>query len=203
MNIVIIGNGECALNQKYGNFIDNCDLVIRLGNFVIDGYEEYIGHKTNIYVSRWYKAKFKDISTFNKIDEMWIPRTFDTREQKYDNLISKYDLNNKIKYIPNEIIFGYKIKFSFNVIKHNTSKSVNEKLQCCLPDSGIIAIDMAKHFYPTSKIYIIGYDNCKTGYYWLKDHQTDKLSDQMLNYQYNYLKNYINNNTIIDLSNGL
>lgn len=203
MKIVLIGNGECALNKENGDFINKCNLIIRLGNFVLNGYEKYIGNRTDIYVSRWYKAKFRDESFFNSISEMWIPRTFDTREQKHDKLVNEYNLNNKIRYIPSEIIFGYKIKFPFNVIIHNTSKSVNKDLQCCLPDSGIIAIDMAKHFYPNSEIYISGFDNCKTGYYWLKGHETDKLSDQMLNYQYKYLKNYIDNKIIIDLSNSV
>lgn len=203
MKIALIGNGESALNNKNGHFIDKCDIVIRLGNFIVDSYEEYVGSKTDIYVSRWYKAKYRENKFFQRIKEMWIPRTFCSREQKYDHLIDENNLINRIKYIPNEIIFKYKIKFPYTKIIHNTSKSVNKNLQCCLPDSGIIAIDMAKHYYPDTELFISGFDNCKTSYYWSINHKIDKLSDQMLEHQFKYLKDYINNNIITDLSNGI
>ena len=178
-------------------------MIIRLGNFVLNGYEEYIGKRTDIYVSRWYKAKFRNKCFFDNIKQMWIPRTFETREQKYDDLINLFDLKHKVKYIPIEIIYGYKIKFPFDVIVHNTNKSINKSLQCCLPDSGIIAIDMARYFYPNYEIFISGFDNCKTGYYWLLGHQTDKLSEQMLDFQYKYIKNYIDKKIITDLTNSI
>jgi hypothetical protein len=48
MKIAVIGNGECALKTKTGHLIDECNHIIRLGNFIIDNYQEYIGSKTTI-----------------------------------------------------------------------------------------------------------------------------------------------------------
>jgi hypothetical protein len=202
MKICIIGNGESTLYKKNGNFIDSCEIVIRLGNFQTKNYEQYIGSKTDIYCSRWYKAKHKPKEFFLNIKEMWIPRTHDTREKKYDHLIEKLNLLYKIKYIPNNLIYKYKIKFPYRLSISKNSKNTNKNLYCSLPDSGIIAIDMAIINYPNSKLYISGFDNCKTNsHYWDTNCLIDKLSEDMLAVQEAYLNNYLENNTIINLCN--
>ena len=204
MNICIVGNGACALSKENGYFIDSCDIVIRLGEYETLNYELYVGKKTDIYCSRWYKAKKKSPNLFLNIKEMWIPRTYETREKKYDDLIFKYNIVNKIIYIPNHLIYKYKIKFPYKLIEYNNSKSSNKILNCSLPDSGIIAIDIALIKYPNSKIYISGFDNCKTNsYYWNKNSIIDKLSDKMLSLQEIYLKEYIKSGRIIDLCNSI
>jgi len=49
-DILIIGNGTSVLNKKRGKFIDKTfKNVVRLNDYVIDGYEEYIGNKTTIW----------------------------------------------------------------------------------------------------------------------------------------------------------
>lgn len=203
MNLVIVGNGASALNKVNGDFIDKCDVVIRLGTFILERYESYIGSKTDIYVSRWFKSKTRSKEFFNTIKELWIPRTYETREKKYDNLIHEYNIKDIIKYIPNELIFSYKARYPFRYIKKNVSRRGNDELYCCIPDSGIVAIDMAKHFYPDHKIFISGFDNCVTGYYWDVDNVLDNPGDDLLNLQLLYLKSLIATNTITDLSDVL
>jgi len=203
MNIAIIGNGECALNSKNGEFIDSCDLVVRLGNFIIQGYEKYIGTKTDIYVARWFKSKSRPSSFFSPLKEIWIPRTYETREENYDNLIKEYNIKNKIKYIPKELTFQYKAQYPFRLIKETVSSRGNKELHCCLPDSGIVAIDMAKYYYNNSKIYIAGYDNCTTGYYWERGITLDNPGADLLELQLKTLQQLIKNNFITDLCNAL
>ena len=135
MNVCIVGNGESALYKKNGNFIDSCEVVIRLGNFETEKYEQYIGSKTDIYCSRWYKAKNKPSELFYNIKEMWIPRTYETREKKYDELIEKFYLSNKIKYIPINLIYKYKRKFPYTLSVCNNINKANKNLNCSLPDS--------------------------------------------------------------------
>jgi hypothetical protein len=203
MNLCIVGNGASALTKVNGNFIDNCDIVIRLGNFIIDGYESYIGSKTDIFVCRWFKCKNKLKPFFDNIKEFWIPRTYETREKKYDNLILDYELSQKTKYIPKELIFSYKVRYPIRYIKKNTSRRGNDELYCCIPDSGIVAIDMAKHFYPNHKLFITGFDNCSTGYYWDVDLVLDNPGLDLLNLQLIYLKSLLSNGSITDLSDNL
>jgi hypothetical protein len=203
MNLFIVGNGASALNNYNGDFINTCDVVIRLGTYTIERYEKYIGYKTDVYVSRWFKSKNRSKEFFNTIKSLWIPRTYETREKKYDDLIDNYKIKHLIKYIPPELIFSYKARYPFRYIKKNVSRRGNDELYCCIPDSGIVAIDMARYFYPNHKIYISGFDNCITGYYWDVNNVLDNPGKDLLNLQLIYLKSLISNNIITDLSNVL
>jgi len=49
MNVIIIGNGATALNSRKQEFIDNSEVVIRMNNFRIEGFERFVGTKTSIY----------------------------------------------------------------------------------------------------------------------------------------------------------
>ena len=51
--VIIIGNGASALKNKNGSIIDTFDVVVRMGTCVIDGYEEYVGTKTDILRTSW------------------------------------------------------------------------------------------------------------------------------------------------------
>ena len=88
-DIIIIGNGCSVLSKKNGNRIDKFSEVVRLGQFQINGFEDYIGSKTDIIsTSHWklnrnrltktktiicvpfhYKEKYKQ-------DELFINRDF-------------------------------------------------------------------------------------------------------------------------------
>jgi hypothetical protein len=203
MNLCVIGNGASALNAANGDFIDSCDVVVRVGNFVITNYENYIGTKTDVFVCRWYKCKNRPQEFFKTLKEFWIPRTIETREKKYDDLVNLHGVGGIIKYIPKELVFGYKARYPFRYIKNNLSRAGNSELHCCIPDSGIVAIDMARHFYPNHKIYITGFDNCVTGYYWDVDNVLDKTGEDLLHLQFLYLKSLLKNGIVTDLCNGI
>jgi hypothetical protein len=47
--ICIVGNGPSALKNKRGKMIDSCDRVIRMNDFVLEGYDEFIGSKTDVW----------------------------------------------------------------------------------------------------------------------------------------------------------
>lgn len=48
-NIIVIGNSPIEIGKNKGKLIDQFDIVIRFNNFVIDGYENDYGSKTNIW----------------------------------------------------------------------------------------------------------------------------------------------------------
>lgn len=48
-NVVVVGNGSNLLQHKRGEVIDSFDTVVRMGSYRTDGYEEYIGTKTDIF----------------------------------------------------------------------------------------------------------------------------------------------------------
>ena len=48
-NIIVIGNSPIEIGKNKGKLIDQFDIVIRFNNFVIDGYENDYGSKTDIW----------------------------------------------------------------------------------------------------------------------------------------------------------
>ena len=63
MNVVIIGNGSSVFSNKNGNKIDTFDYVVRMGTCIIEGYERYVGTKTDLLRTSWDRIIKKD-STF-------------------------------------------------------------------------------------------------------------------------------------------
>jgi hypothetical protein len=50
--VIVVCNGESVLNQELGNLINNFDAVVRIGDFKINGYEKWVGTKTDIVINR-------------------------------------------------------------------------------------------------------------------------------------------------------
>jgi hypothetical protein len=48
--IILIGNGPSATRYPIGHKINLFDEVVRFNNYVIDGYEEFVGSKTTIWI---------------------------------------------------------------------------------------------------------------------------------------------------------
>ena len=48
-SIIIIGNGQSILNNELQDEIDAFDIVVRINNYKINGYEHYLGTKTDIW----------------------------------------------------------------------------------------------------------------------------------------------------------
>jgi hypothetical protein len=52
-NIILVGNGGGLLDVKNGHKIDSYDYVVRMGNCITRGYEEYTGTRTDLYRVSW------------------------------------------------------------------------------------------------------------------------------------------------------
>lgn len=49
-SVCLVGNSEGVLKRPLGTFINLFDIVIRFNGFVTDGYEPWVGHKTDYVV---------------------------------------------------------------------------------------------------------------------------------------------------------
>ena len=49
LNVLIVGNGPSILKKEYGKDIDKFDIVIRLNDYKIKGYENNVGEKTDLW----------------------------------------------------------------------------------------------------------------------------------------------------------
>jgi hypothetical protein len=50
-NIALIGNSDSILDEEYGYIIDSHKQVVRFNNAITEGFEKYVGSKTDIRVS--------------------------------------------------------------------------------------------------------------------------------------------------------
>lgn len=66
----VIGNAPSILEQEYGEEIDSHDIVIRCNRSIVDGYEKFVGSKTNIRLLNchiFYEICNKKVPEFNKV----------------------------------------------------------------------------------------------------------------------------------------
>lgn len=50
-NVILIGNGPSLLDHRLGRVIDTYDLVVRFNSYVVHGFEDHVGSKTDIWFS--------------------------------------------------------------------------------------------------------------------------------------------------------
>jgi hypothetical protein len=63
--IILVGNGPSTLKRKKGPVINNHEIIIRLNDWVTDGFEQHVGSKTTHWFvgpSKWSRIKGRDIS---------------------------------------------------------------------------------------------------------------------------------------------
>ena len=49
--VIVVSNSPVVLEKKLGEKIDKFDIIIRINDFEINGYEKNVGTKTHIYGS--------------------------------------------------------------------------------------------------------------------------------------------------------
>jgi hypothetical protein len=162
MKIIVVGNAASLLKEKNGEFIDSFDVVIRLNKFVIKGYEEYVGKKTNIYCSKWFNMNY-NINNLSNYSKIWLPypkppnwwtskgNFKEVTEQEHLNNINKFNLN-----IDNIVYLNEDRAKEIELIFKNV----------CQPSTGLICLMMTIQEYSDHNISYTGFDNFNSGWYW-------------------------------------
>ena len=128
-NIAIVGNGPSELGSNHGKEIDNHDLVIRMNNYQIDGFEKDYGKKTDIWI--------RGVGSSDVIDK--------TKDNVYKACLWGVDYSKfQIKYPFLKIL--YRDINNKNLLTLSFSE---EKLTAIKKESGI--------FFPTTGFNIISY----------------------------------------------
>lgn len=147
--IVIIGNSPSITNSKMGNEIDRFDIVIRLNNYVINGFEEYIGKKTD-YVFVTFATKYnKELMQINK------SKIYLFAAEHYNNmnfLKTRMNRTDAIQINPYDV--NILPEYYFSLLNRKVGLLGNER--CSI---GLIAINWAiRNFINTCDIYTYGID---------------------------------------------
>ena len=87
-SILIIGNGQSILENKFGNIIDQYPLVARINNYKIENYENKIGTRTDIWINGANSKLKKRIEYPNKI-LVFIPSQILKKKTNQKNYVSK------------------------------------------------------------------------------------------------------------------
>lgn len=168
MNAIIVGNASSMLNHKNGNIINKFDKVIRLNKFVISGFEEYVGTKTDIYCSKWLNMSY-NLNIVNLVANIWLP---------YPKPPRWWNTNGNFKEISQEQHDKYIQEFNIKHVSYlndDKTKEMEEVFKnICQPSTGLIALMMATQELPNYKLYYTGFDNFSTGWYWDVNHNCIK-----------------------------
>jgi hypothetical protein len=94
--VILIGNGSSALDYKLGGLIDTFETVVRFSWYHIKGYEDYVGTKTDIWVTTCADgARMKNIKYREVYEHSW---QWDPKKDKnYKNLTACFPNTKKIK----------------------------------------------------------------------------------------------------------
>jgi hypothetical protein len=137
--ICIVGNAETI--RKNGGLIDSFPTVIRINNFKIDGYEDYIGSKTTLRcINAWLNIEHKNMH------REFSPFHIKSKECKYHEY---YSLRNE-----NPVATAYT-----DIHTVIDKKIIN-------PSTGLALIQLCTLLGITVDLF--GFDGFKTGHYWEK-----------------------------------
>lgn len=146
--IVIVGNGPSVLNREMGRQIDNFDTVVRINNFVTEGYEKYVGSRTDIWTrSGSDMIKERDTSSFDSV--LWLVAlpAWERRRDKID------EIRRKIKRSVRNS--GEEILVNKTEIKRITEKYFREGKEV-RPTTGLYTVFYFLERFP--KLAIYGFD---------------------------------------------
>jgi hypothetical protein len=210
--LVIVGNGGSSINAKNGNFIDNSDIVVRIKKFKTKGFEEFVGSKTNIWITKWFSYQK------TTIENIWVP-FINPKSIIYDDKIKLINDSLFLNQFDNRIIaynkhYDYIEEIGFSNIKF---LSENELIKCLNdlnikyepiytksginvvhPTTYLLSIFLCLERYPDYKIYITGFDNFDKGYYWnlTESKKIDKTWPHQYEKENLYIKKLIYTNKI-------
>lgn len=169
--VVLVGNSGEAINSECGGLIDSFDVVIRMNDFALYGYERFVGFKTDIIVCAFSgDNKICDVKNYPsyptrhiaKTAEVWSARFFDPsldprasqRKKLCENLVG----HSKVKQPTID---------QWNRALENAYANFWRKQ----PSTGLIAIEMAIEEYSSSEIYLYGFDfSVEKTHYFDKDY---------------------------------
>jgi hypothetical protein len=166
-SLLIVGNGEGVLEKQNGKVIDSFDTVVRLGRYVTEGYEKYVGEKTDIISTIFWKLDLDRLKKSKVI--LSVPINLQESFKESELYISNEykDYKDNIIYVNNESdIKGLEKMYTDILPPFEGIDKVNFSL-------GYKTIYFLRKLYPGKKIYTTGFDFFKTSWYWKKDHNRD------------------------------
>jgi len=112
-SILIIGNGESILKNKIGSLINKFENIVRINNYRILSYEEFLGNKTTIWFNGANQGLIKREKFPNNII-ISIPSEVLSKKTDINTFIKKRIRTNRFKYLSLKKIKEYEQKVGHN-----------------------------------------------------------------------------------------
>jgi hypothetical protein len=179
MKVAIVCNGIKSVHHENGEFIDSCDVVIRMNRFHLHGFEKYIGSKidvislmlTGIGATSGILGYDPLISFVSQASSIWIPDKY-RQEHKHSRVRASEHYRIKEEYF----VFVDDSVYDALMDRMKTiSESLGFPQEHYYPDSGMTLIETCIHRFPGAEIYVTGFDphrKFEYKYYWEKDNPT-------------------------------
>jgi hypothetical protein len=168
--VIIVGNSGSMLSQKKGKQIDSFGTIVRCNEFLLEGYEEYCGARTDVLATASNRLLGKIIRKegttknehyINNVTSVWFTR-------------NKFWVERTAKLIDiKKLIKAHNLKISTMLYSDFLFKKFSgqywEKYKIkegvdYWPSTGLIAIRMALSLCQ-KPIYITGFDSFSSGHY--------------------------------------
>lgn len=143
---IIIGNGTSIINEPLGDTIDSYDIVVRINDFHIKGFENYTGEKTTFW--------FSGVGNQTKIkrNPLNIQKCFAMFPLSLHNLPIE-QLKQKIS-----LRLGFNAVSKFHVVEKDHLKKLITISNIRYPSTGLLAILYCKYILGIKDITIHGFD---------------------------------------------
>lgn len=180
--LLLIGNGCGVLDRKLGSEVDNFDIVVRLGTFELNGFEQFVGTKTDYCITAHWKLNIdrlnfiKTFITFPVFNEYYDESKIEQIKQEICSQITPAQLNN---------IVGFMSRQEANYIIDSYKELGNIDLNLSLinPSLGYRALILTLLRFSDYEIYTYGFDFFKTGWYWKPSHNRDVKNRHPYSYE--------------------
>jgi lipopolysaccharide biosynthesis glycosyltransferase len=147
-SVCIVGNSPTLLERKMGGVIDHFSTVIRLNDFITNGFEEHVGSKTTFWCT--------GAGTNTLIKNRFIPQM--PIENKPVVILPESRFKNSLDFVKSSVQKNLGIpSSSLDIISEKEIKILTNKIKLKQPTTGLLAIAYWR-FIKNKKVYIIGFD---------------------------------------------
>lgn len=158
--IVVVGNGPSVMSEDHGELIDSFPTVVRINDYITEGYERKVGSKITHWVTgAGHQSKIRARPTHGIESFLAIPliklmnRAFqDIERQVSENLFMDI--------------------FDFNIISLKILKSIHSMTGIKNPSTGLLTLALFGFHLTSGPVYYTGFDGFTT-----KRHYYDNVGD--------------------------
>jgi|GEM_PF-4510965 len=168
MKIVVVGNSRDLLDQENGEKIDQCDRIVRLNSFRLEGHAKHVGTRIDIVSMNLIpesidSAISKSAHLIRQANEIWTPW--------YRALAREGEIEYAMKAVhrkPEDLIFaddtGHKetmLKL-YDILYETADCRVGEKTEAedgrkYIPSTGFLTVYLTKARFPDAELFITGF----------------------------------------------